>query len=131
MTDQDFERKEKARLDAMFDAQFADEPTQETDYADEPQVNGWPLYSGLPKTDKQPEALRLADALLETVPKINDWNEAAAELRRLHSVNVELRLSLRRILDEPNNTMSDGKALKEIIRIARMTINKTVGENND
>jgi hypothetical protein len=82
-------------------------------------------------TDKQPEALRLADALLETVPKINDWNEAAAELRRLHSVNVELRLSLRRILDEPNNTMSDGKALKEIIRIARMTINKTVGENND
>jgi hypothetical protein len=82
-------------------------------------------------TDKQSEALRLADALLETVPKINDWNEAAAELRRLHSVNVELRLSLRRILDEPNNTMSDGKALKEIIRIARMTINKTVGENND
>ncbi len=82
-------------------------------------------------TDKQSEALRLADALLETVPKINDWNEAAAELRRLHSVNVERRLSLRRILDEPNNTMSDGKALKEIIRIARMTINKTVGENND
>jgi peptide subunit release factor RF-3 len=41
-------------------------------------------------TDKQPEALRLADALLETVPKINDWNEAAAELRRLHEVNAEL-----------------------------------------
>jgi hypothetical protein len=79
MTDQDFERKEKARLDAMFDAQFADEPTSDVDYADEPpcktgsqctnkcqrcgeinpaeihtcspepQINGWPLYSGLPK----------------------------------------------------------------------------------
>jgi len=48
MTDQDFERKETARLDAMFDAQFASEPTQEIDYSDEPQVNGWPLYSGLP-----------------------------------------------------------------------------------
>lgn len=40
--------------------------------------------------DKQPEALRLADALLETVPTINDWDKAAAELRRLHEVNVEL-----------------------------------------
>jgi hypothetical protein len=36
MTDQDFERKEKARQDAMFDAQFADEPTSDVDYADEP-----------------------------------------------------------------------------------------------
>ena len=80
-------------------------------------------------TDKQPEALRLADALEHL--GYGACMDGAAELRRLHSVNVELRLSLRRILDEPNNTMSDGKALKEIIRIARMTINKTVGENND
>ena len=80
-------------------------------------------------TDKQPEALRLADEFEATKSYLGA--KAAAELRRLHSVNVELRLSLRRILDEPNNTMSDGKALKEIIRIARMTINKTVGENND
>lgn len=48
MSDQDFERKETARLDAMFDAQFASEPTKEIEYSDEPQVNGWPLYSGLP-----------------------------------------------------------------------------------
>lgn len=48
MNDQDFESKETARLDAMFDAQFANEPTQEIEYSDEPQVNGWPLYSGLP-----------------------------------------------------------------------------------
>lgn len=97
MTDQDFERKEKARQDAMFDAQFADEPTSDVDYADEPPcktgsqcinkcqrcgeinpaeihtctpnyvdrrqwkydpmtgeplVDGWPLYSGLPKENK-------------------------------------------------------------------------------
>jgi len=81
-------------------------------------------------TDKQSEALRLAEFFEDCGLCSEDLN-AAAELRRLHSVNVELRLSLRRILDEPNNTMSDGKALKEIIRIARMTINKTVGENND
>jgi len=56
MTDQDFERKEKARQDAMFDAQFADEPTSDVDYADEPQVNGWPLYSGLPQPLQEPVA---------------------------------------------------------------------------
>ena len=102
-------------------------------------------------TDKQLKAVPLHEQLGKIPADIrfgvkdgDDWRagttwypigamcqQAAAELRRLHSVNVELRLSLRRILDEPNNTMSDGKALKEIIRIARMTINKTVGENND
>lgn len=48
MSEKDFERKEKARMDAIFDAQFANEPTQEIEYEDEPQINGWPLYSGLP-----------------------------------------------------------------------------------
>ncbi len=72
MTDQDFERKETARLDAMFDAQFANEPTQEIDYSDEPQVNGWLLYSGLP--DKTNAALRMADGL-EFFDGINiDWS---------------------------------------------------------
>ena len=82
MNERDFERREKARQDAMFDAQFADEPTSDVEYADEPpcktgsqctnkcqrcgeinpaeihtcspepQVNGWPLYSGLPKLIK-------------------------------------------------------------------------------
>ncbi len=81
MNERDFERREKARQDAMFDAQFADEPTSDVEYADEPpcktgsqctnkcqrcgeinpaeihtcspepQVNGWPLYSGLPMPD--------------------------------------------------------------------------------
>jgi len=34
MTDQDFERKEKARLDAMYDAHYSDEPTYQTEYSD-------------------------------------------------------------------------------------------------
>lgn len=40
----------------------------------------------------------------------------------------DLLNALKRIVDEPNNTMSDGKALKEIIRIARDAITKATGE---
>jgi hypothetical protein len=40
----------------------------------------------------------------------------------------DLLNALKRIVDEPNNTMSDGKALKEIIRIARTAIAKTTGK---
>lgn len=40
----------------------------------------------------------------------------------------DLLETLKRIVDEPNNTMSDGKALKEIIRIARLAITKATGE---
>jgi hypothetical protein len=40
----------------------------------------------------------------------------------------DLLNALKRIVDEPNNTMSDGKALKEIIRIARAAIAKATGE---
>jgi hypothetical protein len=39
MTDQDFERKEKARLDAMYDAHYSDEPTYQTEYSDKKQIN--------------------------------------------------------------------------------------------
>ena len=34
MNEQQFERKEKARLDAMFDAQYSDEPTEPIEYQD-------------------------------------------------------------------------------------------------
>lgn len=34
MNDQQFERKEKARLDAMYDAQYSDEPTEPIEYED-------------------------------------------------------------------------------------------------
>ena len=41
-------------------------------------------------TDKQPEALRLADILEFKVPSIECLEKAAAELRRLHEVNADL-----------------------------------------
>ena len=47
---------------------------------------------------------------------------------RLIAAAPDLLNALKRILDEPNNTMSDGKALKEIIRIARAAIAKATGE---
>jgi hypothetical protein len=55
---------------------------------------------------KQPEALRLADALAN----LRRWHEltddecdkAAAELRRLHAVNQELGAALRRLISYCN-----------------------------
>jgi hypothetical protein len=80
-------------------------------------------------TDKQPEALRLANAIDLGRPRlVLDCIDAAAELRRLHEVNAELLEALEKILEEPNNTMSDGKALKEIVRVARAAIAKATGE---
>jgi hypothetical protein len=34
MNDQQYERREKARLDAMYDAHYSDEPTYQTEYSD-------------------------------------------------------------------------------------------------
>jgi len=61
-------------------------------------------------TDKQPEALRLADRLeadaqgvnlgaegMGWEPSANNMHEAAAELRRLHEVNAELVEALQKI----------------------------------
>ena len=103
MNDQDFERREKARQDAIFDPQFADEPTSDVEYADEPpcktgsqctnkcqrcgeinpaeihtcspepQVNGWPLYSGLPQPKPEPVAWMYNGNLHEFDP--SDWAE--------------------------------------------------------
>lgn len=44
-------------------------------------------------TDKQPDALRLADAI--DYPDVSLGIEAAAELRRLHTQNVDLLEALR------------------------------------
>lgn len=41
-------------------------------------------------TDKQPEALRLAEACEHGYPLSEDAETAAAELRRLHALNAEL-----------------------------------------
>jgi hypothetical protein len=40
---------------------------------------------------------------------------------------AEMETAIRRILEEPSNTMSDGKALKEIVRIARAALASTSG----
>lgn len=40
----------------------------------------------------------------------------------------ELLKAMKQILDEPKNTMSDGKALKEIVNIARSAIAKAEGK---
>jgi 2-polyprenyl-3-methyl-5-hydroxy-6-metoxy-1,4-benzoquinol methylase len=51
-------------------------------------------------TDKQPEALRMADELDKTRDiQARAW-DAAKELRRLHEVNAELLEALKRILIE-------------------------------
>jgi len=49
-------------------------------------------------TDKQPEALRLANAIDLGRPRlVLDCIDAAAELRRLHEVNAELVTALEKI----------------------------------
>ena len=49
-------------------------------------------------TDKQPEALRLADAIDERKCTYGDVDAAADELRRLHEVNAELVEALRAVI---------------------------------
>ena len=48
-------------------------------------------------TEKQPEALRLADELCTAPERSRTSFEAAAELRRLHSLNVELLEALQEV----------------------------------
>ena len=50
-------------------------------------------------TNKQPEALRLAEILESYYAGYNHTNTAAAELRRLHEVNAELVEALKDIID--------------------------------
>jgi len=78
-------------------------------------------------TDKQSEALRLADAL-NCAYTVDTTQEAAAELRRLDALNAELVEALNNIIEEPKNTMSDNKALREIVRIAKAALAKAEGK---
>jgi hypothetical protein len=70
---------------------------------------------------QQPEALRLADALNMSAPFVDDHinHAAAAELRRLHSVNAELLEALREI--------STAENLRRMAEIARAAIAKATG----
>ena len=69
----------------------------------------------------QPEALRLADALLmgdAMIPSI-DLPEAAAELRRLHESNQELLAALRDLMaDNSDLSMTQHLALYRKARAA-------------
>jgi hypothetical protein len=69
-------------------------------------------------TDKQPEALRLADGL----QKIYGLKTEAAELRRLHEVNAELVKAL-----APFAFTGNDYGLDEVVA-ARAVIRKATGE---
>ena len=70
-------------------------------------------------TDKQPEALILADELINT-PFAITRHQAAAELRRLHEVNAEL-------LEAVKAALSDDQPYIERCKAALV---KATGENN-
>ncbi len=71
----------------------------------------------------QPEALRLADALEASVVYGYDDTAAAAELRRLHSVNAELLEALEDLLQEYDVQMSAYQEM-DVQRRARAAIAK-------
>ena len=65
---------------------------------------------------KQPEALRLADALTTPYTEVN--REAAVELRRLHEVNAELLAAITKTV-EANLHLADGDdcTLIDLVRV--------------
>ena len=73
---------------------------------------------------KQPEALRLADALTAPYTEVN--REAAAELRRLHEVNAELLAALKRMLLDGNCIDTNYQRLA--INQAKKAVDKATGE---
>ena len=77
-------------------------------------------------TDKQPEALRLADWLERRTMIMFEDKQAAAELRRLHEVNSELVEALKSAYD----LLLDGWNLSAKTEI-EAALAKATGENND
>ena len=71
-------------------------------------------------SDKQPEALRLADELVET-PFQSTRYIAAAELRRLHEVNQELLEALKVLVE------NGGIGPEQMFHDARAAIAKATG----
>ena len=74
-------------------------------------------------TDKQPEALRLAE-LLETGSFQSERDQAAEELRRLHEVNAELVEALEAVIRGVPDTWDGVKQAKAVLA-------KAQGEKND
>lgn len=69
-------------------------------------------------TDKQPEALRLADVLMEEGDSWWDY-AAAAELRRLHEVNAELVEALCVVIRGVPDTWDGVKQAKAVLDKAK------------
>lgn len=83
-------------------------------------------------TNKQPEALRLADELRDT-PFESTRYEAAAELRRLHEVNVELVKALHEMVEwyaarDENNQIRQALNQNQEIYEAMQVLSKATGE---
>ena len=79
--------------------------------------------------NKEPEALRLAEVApyLEGGERGQWIVAAAAELRRLHEVNVDLLAALKTVLSESY----DGPLHEDYRRQARAVIAKAEGERNE
>ena len=78
-------------------------------------------------TDKQPEALRLAE-LLELYGCDSTDLKAAAELRRLHEVNAELLKVLNDLADWESGEVSGYMDAPWVAQKARAAIAKATGE---
>ena len=76
-------------------------------------------------TDKQPEALRLADLIDNQGPALRV--EVSAELRRLHEVNAELVEALEKLARLGNEPMY-GNSIGNVI--AQEALRKAQGDNN-
>jgi hypothetical protein len=74
-------------------------------------------------TDKQPEALRLADWIERGNYNHEDVTKAAAELRRLHEVNAELVEALQEVARANSSQVATIFAIR-----AKAAIVKATGE---
>ena len=87
-------------------------------------------------TAQQPKALWLADAIerynagVHSQAIVEDYSKAAAELRRLHALNVELLEALRRIADTSANKSGNGSPWVHWVDQARAAIAKADGEKS-
>ena len=78
---------------------------------------------------KQPEALRLADAMLTNKwPQVLPIWEASQELRRLHKVNAELLIAMQKIAASSSDEFGSYYTNRGNIAAARAAIAKAEGE---
>jgi hypothetical protein len=74
-------------------------------------------------TDRQPEALRLADELESVTHEYDVDRLAATELRRLHEVNAELLEALKALIDM-DVAYQRGEKVVQAVQVAKATIAK-------